>query len=309
LQALAAAPLSTRDLRSWFAHYQEASRVTRERLIDHPQLFVQARQESDEQHFNERLRYGPEGECETDLQRVNVIIARVSKRLPRICPLPEAAVDGPSLVCRTASRLFATTSSAMPSIIPTEIRNSVRVLKAQGRTLPEISRALKLSRNTVRCILRNAEAAPVPSCEPLMLARLGDAFARAGGNVARVQQLIAAENDVQVPYSTLTRWVREAGLRRPPPRAGEYCFAPGAEMQHDTSPHRLTMAGKPITAQCAALVWRSRAGCLFNIIPASPALRPSTSCSRRRASWTAPARSASSTTPASWSPPVQVRRQ
>lgn len=40
LQALAAAPLSTRDLRSWFAHYQEASRVTRERLIDHPQLFV-----------------------------------------------------------------------------------------------------------------------------------------------------------------------------------------------------------------------------------------------------------------------------
>jgi hypothetical protein len=142
----------------------------------------------------------------------------------------------------------------MPSIIPTEIRNSVRVLKAQGRTLLEISRALKLSRNTVRRILRNAEAAPVPSCEPLMLARLGDAFARAGGNVARVQQLIAAENDVQVPYSTLTRWVREAGLRRPPPRAGEYCFAPGAEMQHDTSPHRLTMAGKPITAQCAALV-------------------------------------------------------
>jgi hypothetical protein len=25
-------------------------------------------------------------------------------------------------------------------------------------------------------------------------------------------------------------------------------------MQHDTSPHRLMLAGKPITAQCAALV-------------------------------------------------------
>lgn len=87
-----------------------------------------------------------------------------------------------------------------------------------------------------------------------MRGRLEDAFARAGGNVARVAQLIAAENDLEVPYSTLTRWIREAGLRRPPPRAGEYHFAPGEEMQHDTSPHRLTMAGKPVTAQCAALV-------------------------------------------------------
>jgi ParB family chromosome partitioning protein len=81
LQALAAAPLSTRDLRSWFAHYQEASRISRERLVDHPHLFVQARQESDEQHLSELLRDGPEGECETDLRRVNVIIARVRKMM------------------------------------------------------------------------------------------------------------------------------------------------------------------------------------------------------------------------------------
>ncbi|HWX64424.1 ParB/RepB/Spo0J family partition protein [Bradyrhizobium sp.] len=93
LQALAAAPLSTRDLRSWLAHYQEASRATRERLVDHPHLFVQARQESDDQQLSERLRDGPEGECESDLRRVNVIIARVRKRLPRICPLPAAVVD------------------------------------------------------------------------------------------------------------------------------------------------------------------------------------------------------------------------
>jgi hypothetical protein len=79
-------------------------------------------------------------------------------------------------------------------------------------------------------------------------------FARARGNVARVQQLLAAENDLRVPYSTLTRWIREAGLRRPPQRAGEYHFAPGEEMQHDTSPHRVMMAGRPITGQCAGLV-------------------------------------------------------
>jgi transposase len=142
----------------------------------------------------------------------------------------------------------------MPNIIKTEIRNSVRVLKAQGQTLREISRLLKLSRNTVRRILREGEAAEAPPCEPRILAMIEDAFARANGNVARVQQLLVAENDLPVAYSTLTRWIREAGLRRPPQRAGEYHFGPGEEMQHDTSPHRLTMAGKPITAQCAGLV-------------------------------------------------------
>ncbi len=106
----------------------------------------------------------------------------------------------------------------------------------------------------MRRILRDGEAAASPPCEPQTLARLEDAFARAGGNVVRVQQLLAAENDLQVPYSTLTRWIREAGLRSPPQRAGEYHFAPGEEMQHDTSPHRMMMAGKPITAQCAGLV-------------------------------------------------------
>ena len=143
----------------------------------------------------------------------------------------------------------------MPSIIPSEIRNSVRVLKAQGQTLREISRLLKLSRNTVRRILRDGEADEVPSCQqPQMLARIEDAFARAHGNVARMQQLLVEENDLPVPYSTLTRWIREAGLRRPPRRSGEYHFGPGEEMQHDTSPHRMTMAGKTITAQCAGLV-------------------------------------------------------
>src|SRR6266446_5542843 len=136
----------------------------------------------------------------------------------------------------------------MPSMIPMEIRNSVRVLKAQGQTLREISRLLKLSRNAVRRILREREVAAVLPCPAPTLAKLDDVFARAGGNVARVQQLLAAETDLQVPYSTLTRWIREAGLRSPPRRAGEYSFAPGEEMQHDTSPHRMMMAGKAITA-------------------------------------------------------------
>jgi hypothetical protein len=85
-------------------------------------------------------------------------------------------------------------------------------------------------------------------------AQLHAAFERAGGNVVRAQQLLAEEHGSELAYSTLTRWVRVAGLRAPPARSGEYSFAPGQEMQHDTSPHRLSVGDKTLTAQCAALV-------------------------------------------------------
>ena len=67
-------------------------------------------------------------------------------------------------------------------------------------------------------------------------------------------ELLAADYEREVSYSTLTRWVREAGLRAPPERAGFYVFAPGEEMQHDTSPHRVTVGETSVTAQCAGLV-------------------------------------------------------
>jgi transposase len=140
---------------------------------------------------------------------------------------------------------------------PSEIRSAVRSLQAQGHSLREISRLLALSRNTVRRILREParDGAEPPPCDAATLGRLQAAFARASGNVVRVRELLA-DDGLDVPYSTLTRWVREADLRSPPRRAGEYDFVPGQEMQHDTSPHRLTFvsADKPVSVQCAGLV-------------------------------------------------------
>ncbi len=139
---------------------------------------------------------------------------------------------------------------------PSQIRDAVRTLQAQGQSRREISRLLKLSRNTVRRILRAPLAEGEKERQKLGVTRtyLQSAFARAQGNVVRVQQLLAAEYDLTISYSTLTRWVREAGLRTPPVRAGEYTFGPGEEMQHDTSPHRVTLGDKTVTAQCAGLV-------------------------------------------------------
>jgi hypothetical protein len=87
-----------------------------------------------------------------------------------------------------------------------------------------------------------------------MQRRLAQIYTRAGGNAVRMSQILSEEHELQLPYSTLTRWVREAELRDSPKRSGEYHFAPGQEMQHDTSPHRIEVAGKALTAQCAGLL-------------------------------------------------------
>ena len=70
----------------------------------------------------------------------------------------------------------------------------------------------------------------------------------------RIQEQLKSEHDIDIPYSTLTRLLRNQQLRAPKQRSGRYRFEPGEEMQHDTSPHRVTIVGKPVTAQCAALV-------------------------------------------------------
>jgi hypothetical protein len=87
------------------------------------------------------------------------------------------------------------------------------------------------------------------------MARLEEAFKRARGNGVRVKELLASETGLEVPYSTLTRWIREAELRDPPRRSGECHQAPGEEMQHDTSPHRVVLSGKAVTAQCVGLTF------------------------------------------------------
>jgi ParB-like nuclease domain len=71
LQALEETPLSTRALRGWFGHYQSAGHTMRQRLVDHPRLFVEAQQERAEQ---ERVRAAP---------RSRVVIARSWSRFPQ----------------------------------------------------------------------------------------------------------------------------------------------------------------------------------------------------------------------------------
>jgi len=74
--------------------------------------------------------------------------------------------------------------------------------------------------------------------------------------VVRIQEILESEHGRNVPYSTLTRIVRRLDLREDQikHRSGTYEFAPGQEMQHDTSPHWVRLGGKRLKGQCAGLV-------------------------------------------------------
>jgi transposase len=143
-------------------------------------------------------------------------------------------------------------------MITAEICSSVHVLRAQGHTLREISRMLHLARNTVRRILRSPPGevrgeARAAARDDQHAERIAEAFGKARGNAVRARELLAVQG-VEIAYSSLTRQVRAAELRPGKRRAGEYHPLPGAEMQHDTSPHRVTIGGRSVTAQCASLV-------------------------------------------------------
>lgn len=72
--------------------------------------------------------------------------------------------------------------------------------------------------------------------------------------MVRVQEELFARHQIKIPYQSLTWLVRKHKIRTPSARrAGQYHFTPGEEMQHDTSPHRLKLAGRWVTAQCASL--------------------------------------------------------
>ena len=90
LAALAASPLSTRELQCWFAHYQQAAQTVRERMVGDPRLFLDALRANDERRAGDRLRDGPEGECIVDLRCLEAVIARLTDRAAALQSVPPA---------------------------------------------------------------------------------------------------------------------------------------------------------------------------------------------------------------------------
>ena len=141
-------------------------------------------------------------------------------------------------------------------MLPPKTQELILSLKEQNVAIRDMVRLLKVSRNTIRRVLRQnkvlycQKGMKTPAIEPLLPAL----FERCQGNTVRVQEILACEHNLEVAYSTITRRVREQQLRAQKRLVGEYYFEPGLEMQHDTSPHKIMIDDKKITLQCASLV-------------------------------------------------------
>jgi hypothetical protein len=74
------------------------------------------------------------------------------------------------------------------------------------------------------------------------------------GNLVRVHEELGAEG-LALSYPALTAFCRRQGIgHKEPIPAGRYDFAPGQEMQHDTSGHALVLDGRTRKVQTASLV-------------------------------------------------------
>lgn len=139
-----------------------------------------------------------------------------------------------------------------------DTRRAILRLQAEGHGARTIARALGVSRNAAREVMRSG-LAEVPSLsrdeqlEP-HLVRVRALHIDCKGNLVRVHEELEREQ-VVVAYSTLTAFCRRhrIGVSDPQP-TGRYEFAPGEEMQHDTSPHEVLIGDRVRLVQCATLV-------------------------------------------------------
>ena len=77
-------PLSSRALSTWFDHYQRANAVQRQRMVEHPHLFLQALEDDRGHAEDKRLGDGPEGQWLADVHDLERLLKRLIRNLPQV---------------------------------------------------------------------------------------------------------------------------------------------------------------------------------------------------------------------------------
>lgn len=137
-------------------------------------------------------------------------------------------------------------------------RVAVLELHRQGLGSRKIAKALKVSRASVKTVIRSKSAQPPPFERPRKAEphrqQILELYHHCQGNLVRVREELEAQG-IEIAYPTLTAFCRAAGIGQPPPQpAGNYPFEPGQEMQHDTSLHTVTIGGQKRKVQTASAV-------------------------------------------------------
>ena len=136
--------------------------------------------------------------------------------------------------------------------------SAILALHQEGMGLRELSRRLRLGRNTVRRILRRQGRPPSPprgARVQLDPERLQALYQECDGRAQRVHEKLVEEEGVAVTYPTLTRRLRALGIGTPvKSRCAQVPDEPGAELQHDTTVYTIKLDDKP-TRLVASLLY------------------------------------------------------
>lgn len=152
-------------------------------------------------------------------------------------------------------------------------RTTILELFARGMSLRGISRTLGLSRRAVRAVIRSGSSEVPHIARTTLLEEhrdlIRELYAACKGNLVRVHEELLDETQAQVSYPALTAFCRREGIGTAPKKpSGEYDFAPGQETQHDTSPHRIDIAGKSLPVNTASAVLCYSRRLFFQFYPA-----------------------------------------
>jgi transposase len=137
-------------------------------------------------------------------------------------------------------------------------RTTILELHKVGHSERAIAEAVGVSREAVKDVI-DSGSTEVPRLEreekaTPWLEEIRAQYVACKGNLVRVHEEIV-QRGAQLSYPALTAFCRKHEIGgKPPAPAGHYDFAPGQEMQHDTSPHRFPIGGVPKVIQIASLV-------------------------------------------------------
>jgi transposase len=145
-----------------------------------------------------------------------------------------------------------------------DMRTAILALSRKGLSPRRIARELKVSRNSVRRVLKSgtAEVSSVERGSQLdeHLEEIRSFYEECAGNLVRVREkleeaLAKRGERLGASYSALTWFCRRHGIGvKEPVAVQRIVTAPGLEMQHDTSPMTVVVGGKRVKRHCASLV-------------------------------------------------------
>ena len=252
---------NTRQAGQLYAAWRDASPLTRQRLLDQPELFFKTQPPAEPQA-------PPAGAAALlrDLEMATAIFNRARRRL---AGAGAAEMDRPQRQAvrgqiehlrqqlnRLAERI---PEEEEPDVEPIPTDHHSGTEHQQGVSKRQIARVLGISRLAVRQrpaleFPPGAGTPPPRESRTLPASRSWSCSPRCKGNLVRVHEELVASG-APFSYQALTAFCRRHGIGQAPPvPAGQYHFEPGEEMQHDTSPHELELAGKKRKVQTASAV-------------------------------------------------------